>query len=200
MGFHAPAMITKIRLRVSDMQKTRYSDYEVLSALNDARTMLWIALAESFSSLPRKKAELTLDADGRAPLPADYYSLVRISPGARVEGFFAAGAGGLTVSLEYNGLPLPSGDLNYVSPASPLFELKETPEGAILIYNGGAPPGEEDDGDRTTPFSMSLDIVEIAAAILSGNVDSAAGIAASTARRVSGKREYAAIENLRPFP
>jgi hypothetical protein len=199
MGFHAPEMITKIRLRVSDLQKTRYSDYEVLSALNDARTMLWIALAESFSTIPRKRIELTLDADGRAHLPPDYYSLAGISRERRVEGFFVCGPPGVKILLEYNGLPMPSGDLNYTEPSDPLFEVKETPDGAILSYNGVSFPGEDGYEEATTPFSLVLDVVEIAAAILAGNTDAAVSQAASTASRVSGKREHAAIANRRPF-
>ena len=44
----AGKVATKIRLRVGDMQKTRFSDYEILSALNDAMSMLWVALAEKW--------------------------------------------------------------------------------------------------------------------------------------------------------
>jgi hypothetical protein len=202
MGFHAPSMITKIRLRVSDMQKTRFSDYDVLSALNDARTMLWIALAETFSTLPRKRVELTLGENGNAHLPPDYYSLVRISPRgcARVDGFYVRGTPGETVELVYNGLPLPSGDLNYVSPSTPLFEVTETADGAMVEYNGGAWWGAEGEDDQTTPFSLALDVVEIAAAILTGDTNAAAGMASVSARRVSHKREWGAIPDRRPFP
>ena len=200
MGLHAPEMMVKIRLRVADMQKTRYSDYEVLSALNDARTMLWIALAENFSSIPRKRADLTLDEEGKARLPGDYYSLVGISPGARVDGFFITGAPGDTVCLEYNGLPLPSGDLGYVSRDVPLFEFTDTPDGATLVYSGDYFPNEEDGDLNTTPFSLALDIVEMAASILGGAVDAAAQIAKNTAARVTRKREHARFKDRRPIP
>ena len=51
-------LLTKLRLRLEDMQRTKFSDYELLSALSDAWSMLWIALAENFSTLPRKTVEI----------------------------------------------------------------------------------------------------------------------------------------------
>lgn len=76
----ADKVLTKIRLRLADMQKVKYADYELLSAMNDARSMLWIAFAENFSSIPQKTIELTL-TDGVGPLPDDYYSLVSLTGG-----------------------------------------------------------------------------------------------------------------------
>ena len=71
-------LLTKLRLRLEDMQRTKFSDYELLSALSDAWSMLWIALAENFSTLPRKTVEVIL-IGGAAPLPDDFYSLDRKS-------------------------------------------------------------------------------------------------------------------------
>jgi hypothetical protein len=227
MGVHAPAMITKIRLRVGDMQGTKFSDYEVVSALNDARTMLWIALAENFSSIPRRRVNLTL-TDGRALLPEDFYSLVEEPCGAEIDGFYLVrtrpvrlddGAEDV-IELEYNGLPLPSEDLNY-APGEPLFEVSAIPGGVRITYDDYAPPGielfdmwpieggvkviyngvarEGGDDAYTTPLPLVMDVVEISAYILVGNSDGAAAVAKSTAARVSQKREYARIPNRRPF-
>lgn len=199
MGVHAPAMVTKIRLRVSDMQGTKYSDYEVLSALNDARTMLWIALAENFSSIPRRRVTLTLTG-GRALLPEDYYSLVEKPRDAEIEGFSVAGTGE-TVTLVYNALPLPSEDLDYITPGTPLFEVRPEEGGADMTYNGYSFPAEEDGTYMfTTPLPLALDVVETAAYILAGNLDGAAAVAKSTAARVTQKRERARIRNTRPIP
>jgi hypothetical protein len=202
MGVHAPAMVTKIRLRVSDMQGTKYSDYEVLSALNDARTMLWIALAECFSTIPRRRVRLTL-TDGRAMLPEDYYSLVEKPRGVEIEDFHAVseqgGAG--EVEIVYNGLPLPSEDLDYITPGTPLFETRENEDGAEIVYNGYSFPAEEDGTYMfTTPLPLVMDVVEIAAYILAGKTDGAVEAAQSTARRVSQKREHSRIKNMRPIP
>jgi hypothetical protein len=201
-------MVTKIRLRVSDMQGTKYSDYEVLSALNDARSMLWIALAESFSTIPRRRVELTL-TDGEALLPEDYYSLVEKPCGVEIEGFHAvrtrpADADGEdVVTLVYNGLPLPSEDLDYIVPGTPLFEVEvlDGGNGAAIIYNGYSFPAEEDGSYMfTTPLSLVMDVVEIAAYILAGKNAAAAETAQNSARRVSQKREWDAVPNMRAIP
>jgi hypothetical protein len=201
MGVHAPAMTAKIRLRVSDMQRVKYSDYEVLSALNDARTMLWIALAENFSTIPRRRVRLTL-TDGRALLPEDFYSLVEEPRGAEICGFHVVRkGGGNIITLEYNGLPLPSEDLDYITPGTPLFEVRSDAGGATLIYNGYSFPAEEDGTYMfTTPLSLVMDVVEIAAHVLAGDNASAAQTAQASARRVSQKREYAGMRNMRPIP
>jgi hypothetical protein len=114
------AMLTKIRLRTADMQKTRFSDYELTSALNDARTILWIALAERASTIPLKRVEIAL-SDGRAPLPDDYYSLVSIHGGA-VEADGVTGES--TVSLVYNSVPPPATE-NVDIPASLVIDVVE---------------------------------------------------------------------------
>jgi hypothetical protein len=211
MGVHAPAMVTKIRLRVSDLQGTKYSDYEVLSALNDARTMLWIAMAENFSTIPRRRVQLTL-TDGQALLPEDYYSLAEKPCGVEIEGFHAvrtrpdgrtAGAGEDVITLIYNGLPLPSEDLDYIVPGTPLFEVHaiDDGDGAEIVYNGYSFPAEEDGSYMfTTPLSLVMDVVEIAAYVLAGNNAAAAETAQNSARRVSQKREWGAVPNLRPIP
>jgi hypothetical protein len=208
MGVHAPAMVTKIRLRASDMQGTKYSDYEILSALNDARTMLWIALAENFSTIPRRRVQLTL-TDGEALLPEDFYSLVEEPRGAEICGFHVVRTRGANppegaedvITLEYNGLPLPSEDLDYIVPGTPLFEVWAIENGARIIYNGYSFPAEEDGSYMfTTPLSLVTDVVEIAAYILAGNSDGAAAAAKNAARRVSQKRERAGVQDGRPFP
>ena len=96
-------VLNKVRLKLNDMQMTKFSEYELLYAFNDARQMLWIALAENFSSFPRKSVELVA-VDGVAPLPADYYTLVDLSSGVIVGDHVEDGDG---ATLVYNCVPLP---------------------------------------------------------------------------------------------
>lgn len=123
----ADKVLTKIRLRLADMQKVKYADYELLSAMNDARSMLWIAFAENFSSIPQKTIELTL-TDGVGPLPDDYYSLVSLTGGV-VDGMTVVGmtvVGGDTANLVYNSVPMPvetDGDFDF--PLSFMLDLVE---------------------------------------------------------------------------
>jgi hypothetical protein len=270
MGVHAPEMVTKIRLRVGDMQETKYSDYEVLAALNNARTMLWTALADSFSSIPRRWIEMVL-VDGRALLPEDYYSLVDKPCGIEIDGFHAvrvrpapfwADGKPDVITLVYNGLPRPSEELEeilpgvtgaslfdaryffddegneagvelvyngysfprrgpaldvrgnedgsmelvyrgYYFPGRPALSVRAADDGAEIVYKRYAPPLEdEEDGTYiyTTPQALVLDVVEISACILAGDMSRAAAVVRSTASRVSQRREYSHIPNMRPFP
>jgi hypothetical protein len=177
-------LLTKIRLRVGDMQGAKYSDYEALGSLNDAMKMLWIALAENYSTIPRVRKEITL-VDGRAPLPEDFYSLVSISGGARVDGFLVRG-GGEKATLVYNIIP------------PGLTEGSDD----IAFSDGDKAYSDTDPlvpGHAMAAPAISLDLVEIAAAAMQGDTPTAAAIAAATARRISQKREHAKIPDRRPF-
>jgi hypothetical protein len=99
-------LLTRVRLRLRDMQKKNFSDYELMIALNDAVQMLWIALAENFSTVPVTKTILPV-VGGSAPLPRDFYSLVSLQKGAVVNGFFVE-SDESGVEIEYNRLPSPA--------------------------------------------------------------------------------------------
>jgi hypothetical protein len=126
-------LITRIRLRAGDMQRTRFSGYEMLRAVNDAFKMLWIALAENFSSIPRVKAEIPL-VGGTAPLPENYYTLVSISDNARIDGYAIRGEGE-SVTLVYNAIPSELGEESEINDVFPEFELDLT-EIASAIAQG----------------------------------------------------------------
>lgn len=157
-------LLAKLRLRLGDMQKTKFSDYELLSALSDAWVMLWIALAENFSTIPRKSVQVAL-TNGSGPLPDDFYSLIGLEDGivrdGRVEG------SGEKAMLEYNCVP------------SPITE-----SAAEIDF----------------PTSLVLDLVEVASAVASGNTTAGTETARATATRVSQKREYGKIPDIRHFP
>ncbi|GHV45858.1 hypothetical protein FACS1894204_06190 [Synergistales bacterium] len=177
-------LLPKLRLRARDMQKTGVSDYEALAALNDAKTMLWIALAESASSIPRKSVTLDL-IDGVAALPGDFYSLVYIQPGVYVDGFVVRG-GYASAELEYNSIPVQA-DAHYVFTDDEEAILDDEPL-VPIPYSNGVPP------------AIALDTVEVARYILSGDTDGAAQTAQATARRLCQKREYGAIPDWKALP
>jgi hypothetical protein len=177
-------LLTKIRLRTGDMQGAKYSDYEVLESLNDAMKMLWIALAENFSSVPRVKKEITL-VNGDATLPENFYSLVSISEGAYIDGFRVRGEG-KSATLVYNAIP-PALTLEADDIAFSDDDIAYSDTDPLVPWHALAVP------------AISLDMVEIAAAIMQGQTESAAKMAMSTAKRISQKREYAKIPDRRPF-
>jgi hypothetical protein len=145
------------------MQSTKYSDYELTSALNDAVKMLWITFAEHYSTIPRKTVRVTL-TQGSAPLPEDYYSLVEISGNAWIDGLRVRGHD-RRVRITYNCIP----------------------------------PSVAGAEEEVAVEAVALDLTEIAAAIAQGETSIAVQIAESTAKRISQKREYAAIPDRRPF-
>jgi hypothetical protein len=112
-------ILTRIRLRIGDMQKTRMSDYELTAALNDARTMLWIALGVNYSTIPRK----TVTLGNGAALPEDYYSLVSLDRGL-VAGEQIYSDDGGEVKLVYNCIPEEAGD-DFSIPAMLLLDVTE---------------------------------------------------------------------------
>jgi hypothetical protein len=185
MRVKVSGLMTKVRLRVSDMQRTRYSDYQILSALNDAMKMLWIALAEHFSSIPRVTRKISL-IFGTAALPENYYSLVSISDGARVDGFVIRGAGSDTVTLVYNAIPpeltLEAGDIAFSDDDIACEDTDPLVPGYALL----------------SP-AVALDMTEITAAIIRDDMDGAAAVAKSSAYRISQQREYAGIPDWTPF-
>lgn len=164
----ADKLIVKIRLRLGDMQATQYSDYELLAALSEARQMLWLALAENFSTIPQRTETLALVA-GAALLPDDFYSLVCLPPPAYVDGDM--------VRDEKN----------------PTAEVS-------LVYNAIPPAVAGIDDDVSFAGSLLMDMTEISYHVAKGEMDAAQGVALSSARRVSQKREMAAIPDTRPFP
>ena len=175
--------MAKTRLRVGDPHGTDYSDYEIVSALNDAIWMLWIALAENHSSIPRTKTEITL-ANGEATLPNDFYSLVSVS-GAAVDGFVLRGEAD-RAELVYNRAP-------------PMM----TATGGDIAFSDGDTACLDTDPlvsglDLAAP-ALGLDLVSAAAEIVKGRTEAGAAIAGAAARRISQKREYARVPNKRPF-
>jgi hypothetical protein len=129
-------IITKIRRRLNDMQGDNYSDYELVDVLADAQRMLYIALADNGSEIPKRRKELTL-TDGRAPLPADYYSMI-CANGCHVDGRDLASPKELegAVILEYNCVPLPPLKRMEDVIDIPYTVLLDTVEIAVLIAQG----------------------------------------------------------------
>jgi hypothetical protein len=126
-------LMTRMRLRIGDMQKKKLSDYELLIALNNAVRMLWIALAENFSTIPRITAILPI-VNGTAPLPKDFYSLASIQKGAAVNGFFVE-SDEPNVEICYNRLPSSAANADDAVEI-PESMIAETVEAATAVMTG----------------------------------------------------------------
>ena len=161
-------VITRMRRRLGDMQSVAYSDYELIESLNDAQRIFYIALAENFSGIPRKKKEIAI-AGTVGDLPVDYYSLIEIEGNGRayVEGRqvvvpdMAEGK----VALVYNRVPLP--------------------------------PANEMTDEIDIPHTILLEAVEIAVLVARGDMNGATETAIASAKRIGNKREIGRIPDSR---
>ena len=83
-----------------------------------------------------------------------------------------------------------------------LVELGDgsTKETARLEYNCVPPLITESVAEIDFPMSLVLDLVEVASAVASGDMSTAMETAKATAARVSQKREYGRIPDIRHFP
>lgn len=155
------------RLRAADMQRTKYSDYQVLAAVNGAVRLLTDALVAVWSPVLVRTTVLTTAA-GAALLPEDFISLVK-----------AAGADGEVLSEE-NENPLPRAG-QYRLEGQRLLSPEKT---VLLSYR--ARPGEiaaveSDSVDLPADFLPGL--TKMAADLLAGSGEAASTLAASEAVR-----------------
>lgn len=118
-------LVSGVRRRLDDMQALRFSDYELREAIRDAHAMLWIALAENFSSLPRKTVHILPGVGGVSPLPEDFYNLVELPSGVTVTAFSLEGVGEEGIDLVYNCIPSRSSDDDVNVPESLALDMIE---------------------------------------------------------------------------
>lgn len=160
-------MAMKARLKLDDMQGAKYSHFEVMSAINDAWMMLWMALAERYSSITRKLATVPM-TDGRAYIPEDFYTLADDTKGVKVAGLELVGDQSLeSVELDYYCIP---------------------------------PEVTHPNDEVAVPRAVELDCIEMVAAIVQGNSNSAVSLSREAARRLSQNREFVRIPDRVAFP
>jgi hypothetical protein len=183
----AQEVVTKLRFKLADTTINKYSDTELLIALNEGIELLWQALEANYSSLTRKVAGYDLiDGHGQL-LPEDYSSLVSITgdiptlrginpsifdtrPGnaerfVRIEGEYIVGCGKVRLTYNY------------------------TPKDVTLI-----------DEPVDVPQSLVADLVAITSNIVTQNMEGARERASAAGTRTSEFREFGAIPRKRAFP
>jgi hypothetical protein len=74
-------VLTKVRIKVSDTTYNKFSDDELMYALNEATLLLWRHLSANYSTLTRKVKGYTFPEDhvDAALLPEDFHTLVSLS-------------------------------------------------------------------------------------------------------------------------
>lgn len=140
----AGRLLASIRYRLGDMQGVRFSDFELLEAVNRAASLLFSRLGRRYVWAAIKKTVLLVDEETLcARLPSDFHNMKRLSsenggemgPGQyRVMGeWFYAPVG--AYGLEYYYLPravlTPEGELDAPEAVSPWVE-----QAALSVLNG----------------------------------------------------------------
>lgn len=147
---NAGRLVTSIRYRLGDMQGARFSNFEIIEAINRAASLLFGRMAARFVWAAAKKTVVTVDGEaGSALLPRDFRAMRRVtreaggdvSPGSgerdyRVVGqeFYAA-PGAYGMEYYYNPRPVFSFDDELDAPeaVSPWVETA-----ALAVLNNDA--------------------------------------------------------------
>jgi hypothetical protein len=176
-------VITRIRMKVGDSLINRFSEYEIMNAINEGVNLLWKHLMENYSSVCHKVEYFDM-AEGRVALPNDYYTTVEIAktPIARYHSVSIDGPGSAYQYAHVEG--------NYIFSKYPIR----------FIYNYMPRDITRVDDVIDVPLSLEADIVSIASNLLVNNGEGATARAADTANRLSQRREVWEIPDKVAFP
>jgi hypothetical protein len=187
----AQKVLSKIRFKLNDTTINKYSNTELMIAMNEAIHLLWQALAANYSSITHKIQGYSLQAGIGALLPEDFNSvveLVDLSATAMKPGQIDVRIFNRAPGNRYTWQPRIEGDYVFGD-----GEVK-------LVYN--YIPREvtllEDSVD--VPKQLIPDVVAVTANIVSQNMDAARQRVDECAKKVSQFREYAKIPDKVAFP
>lgn len=162
---------TLARLNVGDAGHTKYSDYEVLAALQAGLDLLYAALSDYWSPVLVKTATLEL-TDDRAVLPDDFDAVVSVQDTQRrpLVSNYDSGPFSGEYRMENNEI---------VSPETPvILTYRSTPGGITSM-----------EGTLTLPQEFQLVLARLVASVLKGEFN-AAKTQAEEAAQTSKRRRY----------
>ena len=153
----ANEIFTKARLYLEDMTKTRYSDWEVFSGINDALRLVAEENAKIRGPLFRKRVDLSLDpATMSAELPEDFVK--------EIKAFDAESTELLNV---HNDEPFEG---EFSVKGSSLFAA----DGFVTLWYFSYPPTvTKPDDDIDLPSSMAMPVAKIACECIKNSNDRA---------------------------
>lgn len=152
-------LVTSMRFRLGDMQGTRFSDYELIEAINRAASLLFARMGARFVWAAAKKTVVVVDEEaGSALIPRDFHSMRRVTreaegdvdPGLEVKEYriigneFYATPGAYGMEYYYIPRPVfnPDNELDAPEAVSPYLEMV-----ALAIINN-APNGASQISDE----------------------------------------------------
>ncbi|MBQ9526898.1 MAG: hypothetical protein IJR68_04740 [Fretibacterium sp.] len=76
--FPVSRVMTSMRFALGDMQGARYSDHELVEAVNQAAALLYDRMGERFIHVALKRTVLVMN-NGLAKLPGDFHNVYKVS-------------------------------------------------------------------------------------------------------------------------
>jgi hypothetical protein len=194
----AAAILGKVRFKINDTTLNRYSDTEMLIALNEGIHLLWDALSSHYSTLTRKVKGYSTDQTGRLQaqlLPEDFVTLVSMEYDTGQHNGYDRDFYGKRLSAGWSQPRVSHDRFPRIEGEHILYDAP-----VKLVYN--YVPREVSLMKETVdvPDSLTPDIVAITANIITQNMDGARARAGEAGVKFSQKREYATPPMMKAFP
>ena len=74
-------LVRSLRFALRDMQGVKVSDFELIEAINQAASLLYIQMSEKYVRYGMKKAYMTVGSDGHITLPSDFVKIHQVGMG-----------------------------------------------------------------------------------------------------------------------
>ena len=85
MAIPVVRLVKSMRYALKDMQGIKFSDYELIEAINQATSMLYGRLSERYVYASQKQVTLVVPASGQTTLPSDFVRLHQLGMGSAGE-------------------------------------------------------------------------------------------------------------------
>lgn len=189
-GLHKPDrpivndLVTRIRLKISDTSYNKFSDSEILFAMNDGIELLFQALANNFSTVVQKVKEYTLTT-GAALLPDDFYTLESLDECDELQPTKL-----YRPCRRYRGRGIAHIEGQYIFGRGHIR----------MVYNYKPHEVTRVDDSLDIPYALVTDLVNITANLATMNIDAARLRASEAGARMSQRREYSTVPPRIAFP
>ncbi len=152
-------LVKSLRFALRDMQGVKYSDYELIEAINQAVSLLYGQLAEKYVYATQKKVNMVVGNSQQYALPSDFARLHQVGMGS--EG----------VLIPTTRMPVIEGTYRIIG------DVLYTTPGAYTLEYYYIPPRVNSLADNVdAPIAMSPYIEQISLAIFGNNLERASQI------------------------
>ncbi len=153
MAIPVVRLVKSMRYALKDMQGIKFSDYELIEAINQATSMLYGRLSERYVYASQKQVTLVVPASGQTTLPSDFVRLHQLGMGSAGEAI------PISTLPVVNGTYRIIGNTLYAMPGAYSLEYYYVPKRVTGL-------GE----DLDVPLSMSPYIEQLSVALFGNNL------------------------------